>query len=127
MFGRAESKELPEKGEYKGVPYRIDGDSIMLKASSGKEVQFAPDATVGPQEFDSRKQQIKHRQLNEIGLTARKPSDVNYEAITGANTSPSLAGEEDAQQMWGISRDEIEQLTRIAEEINTNQIRARAK
>lgn len=47
-------KPFPEKGEYQGVKYRIDGDAVMLLASTGKELQFAPTRPT-PDEFDDQR------------------------------------------------------------------------
>ena len=99
ISGQSESqKEFPEAGVYKDVRYRIDGDSVMLTSSSGKEVQVGPDATNNSNMFDIAKIQAVAGKSGKLPLSAFRPSTYEFDT-RGANGSGS---EESVRGMWEI-------------------------
>lgn len=105
-------RELAERGIFKGVQYRIDGDSVMLVCSSGKEVQFGPSPDSGIN-FDEQKRAVMAEKGRALSLKAYRPSTFPYD-VKGKNTRNSS---HPSRLLWNISYTELSVLRQIAGEI----------
>jgi hypothetical protein len=54
-FLKRNEKPFPEKGTFRGVQYRIDGDEVVFRCSSGQEISFAPIPERTPEDFDRQR------------------------------------------------------------------------
>lgn len=112
-----EQKEFPEQGVYRGVPYRIDGDSVMLTSSSGREVQLAPSSETPPSDFDVIKAAVVEGIHDRLPLVVMRPTTFSFDT-GGRNLIPG--GDESAtwpEDMWGISPKELPKLLELGNEI----------
>ena len=117
-------KEFPERGTYKGVSYRIDGDSVMLTLRSGKEMQIGPKAAVTTQQFDQIKAEVIAGKSELLGLGTFRPSTFRYDT-KGSNAIDSTG--HSSRELWGISEWKERYLLDLGEEIMINYYRSRAE
>lgn len=126
FFKRKESNEpFPEKGVFRNVRYRIDGDSVILTLPSGREMQIAPDVGIRSDEFDKIKADVVSRKRHRFwgSLATLRPSVFEFDT-RGANQRTS---HHSPQVLWDISGSQYLQYVEIADEILVKYIRSRAK
>ncbi len=109
LLGRRE-RPFPEKGIYKGVKYRIDGDAIMLEASNGREIQLAP-GTPAPIYDDSKRDAISG--ARSLLLKEQRPTMRYYDGTAGESGLGTI------HEFWGISNKEFDNLYNLGQEIMT--------
>lgn len=74
---------VPDKGTFRGVQYRIDGDAVVLRCSSGQEISFTPIPEDTPEDFDRQRRRAApalipmiHREL-EVSTPTDKDNSVD--------------------------------------------------
>lgn len=115
--------EFPEKGIFKGVTYRIDGDSVMLTTSSGSEVQVGPDPSITMNMFDLEKKFVELGKSDHLRLKGYRPSAFGFEQKEENNTSSSGGSSE---EIWGVTSAERLKLLELANQILVRYYRSRA-
>lgn len=124
-FLRRKQEPFPEKGEYRGITYRIDGDEVVVRCSSGQEIAFGPPFEIEPEEHDRRRthaQPALHPWMHRDRIPERKSSN------TDQSDSGSLIHTDDINEdakAYGISVFEYAGLARIAEQIMQRYWRSR--
>ena len=118
---------FPEKGTYKGIRYRIDGDSVMLTASSGREVQIGPDVILWRiDEMDKFKSDVIAGTSENLELIAWRPSTYAHKPNRMVGNS-LRGGTTTSEDYWNIPEVERHELENIGNEIMVTFFRSRAK
>ena len=132
-FGRLRDlfkpKEFPEKGQYKGVAYRIDGDSVMLCCSTGEEIEFSPSADFKAEEFDDIRLRAAAGKSEDANLSSwDSPPNIDDKSMSGTrNAVSSDASFERVAKAYDIDIEEYEDLGDIANEIMIRHWRSKAR
>ena len=71
-------KPFPEKGEYQGVKYRIDADSVILEMQSGKELSLIPPKDVPPAIFDAQCAEAASGKIKSVRLIPWLNADLEH-------------------------------------------------
>ncbi len=120
------NNNFPEKGEYQGIKYRFDGDAVVLTASNGQEVQFAPQYNVLelPQDVIETAHARGVYDTNIFGIGPIFPAQraepnkhLDRDSRRDNQYSPYAESQVDAKKMWGISWDEYHKLWGIASSV----------
>ena len=117
-----EPKEFPPSGIYKGVEYRIDGDSVMLTCSNGKEIAFKPSSRITPGAFDEERSEVlKGSDPRGLSLATSEAFDVDKKPAevvnVKSNMGPSRSSYSENLARSGISETEHKQLAALAREV----------
>ncbi len=124
---RQKEQPFPEKGIYKDVAYRIDGDAVMVKASTGREMDFSPSPETSPTAFDSvRKATEEGFTQSNLLVSETEPPEMMTEHYKDNATTINKSNEDIARD-FGISVREYDFLEETANEIISRYWRSRAR
>ena len=131
-FLRRKEKPFPEKGTYKGSKYRIDGDSIVMTCSNGKEITFKPPSRITPGAFDEERSEVlKGSDPRGLSLATSEAFDVDKTPAEGVNVKsnmgPSRSSYSENLARSGISETEHKQLAVLAREVIARYWKSRAR
>ena len=120
---------FPDRGVYKGVTYRIDGDAVVMRCSNGKDFLMSPDPKLNADEFDRIRIAAVNKRSSDTGLLpwleineqirlqrSKKPQGQKRE-IKQSNVDSRSTSSFDSAAYYDITFDEYNKLLKIGPQI----------